>query len=249
MNLIYFTNEAYDLLKKNLDNISDNYYKEEAWLGEFFAQAGLEEYYKTSTITVPDLSLENNGDDIETKNADDLQNVITLYSSYKDKLSPLQAADPLLWTALCHIPFRKYVIDRWKKDDGTVSISRRFFSTKGRTPLTYYNAISRLWWSGYLTYDEELATSNPWHLTKVLFSAQQIQKDLTDQPFCMNQTIVKGLLSALARMQEERGDKCTTIFRDLCNSYLNRYGVVTILDTLSADEIEELSYNWMKERL
>ena len=182
----------------------------------------------------------------ETKNSDDLINIKSFYTEYKDKITPLQASDPLLWSALCHITFKEYILKRWKKADDTVSIDKRFFATEGRGSLLYYNAISRLWWSGYLTYDEERKNSNPWYLTETLFSAQQIQKDLFDQPFSMNKTIVKGLLSALKRIQDEQGNACTTIFRKCCDSYLNHYGAVSILDTLTSAEIEDIAYAYMK---
>lgn len=249
MNLIYFTKEAYKLLKKDLNINKDNYYSEEPWLDEYFASAGLDEFYKTSSITVPNVELICTGDDTETKNIEDLINVKSFCTEYKDKITPLQASDPLLWSALCHITFKDYILNRWKKTDDTVSIDKRFFATEGRGSLLYYNAISRLWWSGYLTYDEERKNSNPWHLTETLFSAQQIQKDLFDQPFSMNKTIVKGLLSALKRIQEEQGNACTTTFRKCCDSYINHYGAVTILDTLSSDEIEEIAYSYMKNCL
>ena len=216
-------------------------------MSEYFAKVGLDEFYKTSSIVVSNLQLNCSGDDVESKNNDDLLNIKLLYSDYKDKITPLQASDPLLWSALCHIPFKEYVLKRWKKDDGTVRLDQRFFATEGRASLLYYNAISRLWWSGYLTYDETRASTNTWHLTETLFSAQQIQKDLFDQSFSMNRTGVKGLLSALKTMQEENGNKCTTIFRACCDSYINHYGAVSILDTLSADDIETIAYNYMKK--
>lgn len=246
MNLIYFTKEAYKLLKKDINSNKDNYYNDASWLTEYFTAAGLDEFYKTSSITVSNLQLMYSGDDTESKNRDDLSNTKILYSEYKDKLSPLQASDPLLWSALCHITFKQYILSRWKKDNGTVRLDQRFFATERRVSLLYYNAISRLWWSGYLTYDEDKASTNPWYLTETLFSAQQIQKDLFDQPFSMNRTIVKGLLMALKRIQEDNGNSCTTIFRKCCDSYLNHYGAVSILDTLTSEEIEEISYQYMK---
>jgi len=245
MNLIYFTKDAYKLLKKDLNANRNNYYSEDPWLDEYFATAGLDEFYRTSSIAVPNIDLICSGDDIETKNRDDLINIKTLYTDYKDKITPLQASDPLLWSALCHIVFKDYILKRWKKADDTVSIDKRFFATEGRSSLLYYNAISRLWWSGYLTYDEE-NKGNPWHLTETLFSAQQIQKDLFDQPFSMSRTIVKGLLSALKRIQEERGNASTPVFRKCCDSYLNHYGAVSILDSLTSEEIEEIAYAYMK---
>ena len=244
MNLIYFTRDAFKLLKQDIESNLQNYYSPEEWLNKYFNAQGIDEYYKTSSVVVPNVSLVFNGDDIETKNNDDLTNVKMLYSAYRDKISPLQASDTLLWSALCHVVFRQYVLQRWKKD-GTVRIEQRFFATEAKSSLTYYNAISRLWWSGYLTYDED-NPSNPWHLTEVLFSAQQIQKDLFDQPFSMNKSVTKGLLLALREVQTEKGNACTTLFRKCCHSYLNHYGVVTILDTLSDQEIYELALDYMK---
>lgn len=245
MNLIYFTNEAYKQLKKDADLNKDNYYSDEPWLKEYFKSSGFEEYYKTSDISVPNVELISTGESNDSKKTDDLINTKSIYSNYKDKITPLQATDPLLWSALCHITYKQYVLKRWKKSDDSVSIYKRFFATEGRSSLVYYNAISRLWWSGYLTFDEDKKSSNPWYLTDILFSAQQIQKDLFDQPFSMNKSIVKGLLLALKRIQDERGNSCTPLFRQCCHSYLNHYGVVSVLDYLDASEIESLAYNYM----
>ncbi len=249
MNLIYFTKDAYKALKKDLDVNKENYYKDEPWLPDYFAQIGLDEFYKTSSVVVPNIQLLYSGDDNESKNKDDLSNIRLLYSAYKDKITPLQASNPLLWSALCHMTFKDYVLKRWKKDNGTVRLDQRFFATEGRGSLLYYNAISRLWWSGYLTYDEDKASSNPWHLTETLFSAQQIQKDLFDQSFSMNRTTVKGLLRALKQIQAENGNYCTTVFRQCCDSYINHYGAVSILDTLSAEDIEKIAYDYMRKSI
>ena len=201
---------------------------------------------KRSSIKVGNIDFQYTGDDTDQKNADDIQNIITLYSEFKDKITPTQASDPCLWTALCHYSYKDYILKRWKKDDGTVRLDQRFFATEGRASLLYYNAISRLWWSGYLTYDEEKEKTNPWELTKILFSAQQIQKDLFDQPFSMNRTVVKGLLRALKRIQEETGNAATPTFRKCCDSYINHYGAITILDALTLQEIEDIAFSYMK---
>lgn len=247
MNLIYFIKDAYKILKKDLENNKDNYYSEDPWLEKYFAAADIDVYVKTSSIVVPDIKLMFSGDSDEKKNQDDLNNIRLLYDAYRDKITPLQASDPMLWSALCHITFRDYVLKRWKKDDGSVRIDQRFFATEGRSSLCYYNAVSRLWWSGYLTYDEEKKTSNPYHLTETLFSAQQIQKDLFDQSMSMNRTVVKGLLMALKRIQDETGNAATSVFRQCCASYLNRYGAVSILDSLNAEDIEKIAFVFMKK--
>lgn len=246
MNLIYFTKEAQKCLKRDLSVNESKYYSSDDWLDEYFSLQGMNDYCRESSVVVPTVELVYNGDDDDIKNRDDLMNVKMLYGAYKNKLTPLQASDPLLWTALCHITFKNYILKRWKKDNDKISISKRFFATEARNSLLSYNAISRLWWSGYLTYDKERESTNPWHFTETLFSAQQIQKDLFDQPFSMNRTIVNGLLAALGRIQDENGNSCTKIFRDCCDSYLNHYGAVSILDTLHSDDVEKIAYDYMK---
>lgn len=247
MNLVYFSRDAYKTLKKDVELNKEKYYSDAPWLQEYFEEKGITDFVRTSTVKVGDISaFQYTGDDIEAKNRDDIQNIKTLYTQFRGKLTPTQASDPCLWTALCHISYKDYVMKRWQKDDGTVRLNQRFFATEGRASLLYYNAISRLWWSGYLTYEEEKAKTNPWELTEILFSAQQIQKDLFDQPFSMNRTVVRGLLRALKRIQEETGNAATPTFRKCCDSYINHYGAVTILDALSSDEIEEIAYIFMK---
>ena len=251
MNLVYFTKDAYKSLKKDLDANKEKYFSDDPWLDQYFSETGITEYFKKSTIVVPNVSLAYTGDDDVSKKNDDLTNTRILYGAFRGKLTPLQASDPLLWSGLCHLvpEFRKYILQRWAKDDGGVSIKDRFFATEGRAKLCYYNAISRLWWSGYLTFDEDAEKTNPWHLTETLFSAQQIQKDLFDQPMSMNRTIVKGVLSALKKVQSETGNACTPLFRECVWSYLNRYGAVTILDALTSSEIEDIAYSFMEEKI
>lgn len=252
MNLMVFTQEAYKLLKSEISVNEDNYYSQEPWLDKYFETHNITEYYKMSSLNVGKVNLQYTGNSDAELNADDLQNVINLYSTYKGIITPSQASDCHLWTALCHMvpEYKDYIIKRWaNKATGKVTISARFFATSGRTSLIYYNAISRLWWSGYLTYEEEKSRTNPWELTKILLSAQQIQKDLTDQSYSMNPTIVKGLLRALKRIQEETNNAATTPFRNLTNSYINHYGAVTVLDFLTSEEIEEIAYKYMKTQL
>lgn len=248
MKLEYLTEEAYKLLRKDWKENAPKYDSDDPWMDAYFSDAGLDEYVKESSIEVPEVELVCSGTDSEAKNRDDRQNIRVLYGAYKDVLTPLQASDPVLWTTLCHRTFRSYILQRWRKEDGEVSIGQRFFATRGRASLCYYNAVSRLWWSGHLTYDEE-EKGNPYHLTEVLFSAQQIQKDLFDQSLSMNREVVKGLLSALHRIQEKTGSASTTVFRACCDSYLNHYGAVTSLDVLSAEDIEQIAYAFMSEQV
>ena len=61
----------------------------------------------------------------------------------------------------------------------------------------------------------------------------------------MNPVVVKGLLLALKKIQEERGNNATNVFRACCDSYFNHYAAVTIVDVLSVADVQELAYNYM----
>ena len=235
------------LVSFNVDLNESNYYQNKDWLSEYFSEQGISEYYKESSLIVKDVELVYTGDDVNSKNKDDLENVIKINEAFRDRITPVNAADPLMWSALCHMDFRSYILKRWKKGDKDVRLDQRFFATEGRSSLLYYNAISRLWWSGYLTYDDDL--QDPWEITRTLFSAQQIQKDLFDQSFSMNRSVVKGLLMALSRIQKETRNASTTIFRKCCDTYFNHFGAVTVVDALSINEIEQLAYDYMKEEV
>jgi len=251
LNLVYFTQDAYKSLKRDVETNKNKYYEDRQWLSEYFESNNIKDYIRNTEVTVNNILFEYSGDDTESNNNDDLQNTITLYGAFKGKLTPSEAADPCLWTALSHTQgdYRNYILTRWRRGDGTISLEQRFFATEARANLLYFNAISRLWWSGYLTFEESKAKTNPWELTRTLFSAQQVQKDLFDQPYSKNRTVVKGLLRALKRIQEETGNAATSAFRKCTNSYINHYGAVSILDVLAASEIEELAYEYMKSQV
>ena len=74
MNLIYFSKEAYKLLKKDLSANTEKYLSDEPWLEEYFASEGIDEYYKTSSIVVNSVSLLYSGEDDKAKNSDDITN-------------------------------------------------------------------------------------------------------------------------------------------------------------------------------
>ncbi|ACC98424.1 hypothetical protein Emin_0869 [Elusimicrobium minutum Pei191] len=142
-------------------------------------------------ISSPGISLSDT-----KKNIQDLENAKRLYEAFKG-LSPLQANTRYLCSYLSHVNYREYVINRWisshnNEDSGEGVLKRiknRFFVTDKKS-LIRMNAISRLWWAGYLTCDEN-NSADKYHLTRTLFTGQQISADLLDTPFCVNKDVVK----------------------------------------------------------
>ncbi|MDR0850142.1 MAG: hypothetical protein LBN07_01510 [Christensenellaceae bacterium] len=249
MNIPYFTNSAYSNLKENIKENKDRYIKNDDWLKKYFMEVDIQEFYKTSSVYVnfPTLLTENGKLSDADKCSQDLTNVKILYSALKDKISPQQASNYLMWTAVAHMVYPAYILARWQKDYGEINFEERFFATRGRQSLIYYNAISRLWWCGYISYDEECKNTNPFHLTEVLFTAQEFCKDFTDTAYSMNKTIARGVLRAVKGVKEKIGEKSISdCFRDF-NKYFNRYGAVTVLDYLSEEEVTELTKKYMLE--
>ena len=244
MLLSYFCEDAYDKLLNELDENNDCYSLETDWLSEYFAG---QEYYKTSkTVDVQSFRLASVPGQTtnEQKNEDDLVNTRIVYDAMK-KLTPLQAANKYMWTYLCHaVPAHvKYIQNRWMSKIQENTIRERFFVTNLRKSV-FDNALSRLWWYGYLTYDEE--RSNPYELTEMLLINQTVCTDFTDTKNASNRTRMVGVLSAIKEYSDllDKKEGITDAFR-ACNKYLNRYAAITVLDLLEPSEIKTLALDYL----
>ena len=244
MLLGYFTESAYDKLLNNVTANADHYASDEEWLPDYF---GNDEYFKTSIVNVNNFTpyyVPGNKDDLQKSN-EDLVNTRNLYDAFRN-LTPLQASNKYLWTYLCHaIPeYRKYIIDRWMRQVRENTIVTHFFVTNEKDSLRNDNALSRLWWYGYLTYDS--TNSNPYALTEILLTNQTICTDFMDTLNRRNITRMRGVLMALKEFKKELNEKegITDYFRE-CNKYLNHYAAVTIMEFLDSKEIQDIAYNYM----
>lgn len=245
MMLGFFTEDAYVKLFSDISLNSDKYMSDEEWLSEYF---GGTEYYMMSTVDVgkftPSYSLGKKDD--AQKASEDLVNTRLLYDAFK-KLTPLQASNKYMWTYLCHAfpEYREYIKDRWLQEARENTIKSRFFVTTSDSLLNDH-ALSRLWWYGYLTYDEN--NPNPYALTEVLLTNQTICTDVMDTSNRMNPERMKGVLLAIKDFKNEISDSegITEYFRE-CKKYLNHYAAVTTLEFLDSSEIRDLAFNYMKK--
>ncbi len=244
MLLGYFTEEAYDNLLHDIPQNSEYYKGDEDWLPLYFA--GKENFFKNSTVDVNVFSpcyASGKKDDAQ-KAQEDLVNTRMLYDAFNN-LTPLQASNKYMWTYLCHaIPeYRAYIKDRWMQEERDNTIKNRFFVT---TPASLLNdnALSRLWWYGYLTYDKK--NSNHYELTEVLLTNQTICTDVMDTFNRMNYDRMRGILLAIKDFKDAISEKegITDYFRE-CKKYLNHYAAVTVLEYLESEEIHDLAFNYM----
>jgi len=243
MYLSYFEEQAYERLKQNIAQNIENYTTSNTdWLNAYFGETP---YFSTSSrVMTSSVSLSyEEGKKLtdDEKNSNDLANVRMLYGTFKN-LTPLQATNKFMWSYLAHVTFKDYVVSRWIKDSREIqkTINEKFF-VNGTSGLMTDNAISRLWWAGYLTYDENNA--DPYHLTKILLSAQTIWTDILDTPFCGNKKVIKGILSGLKKCQDEK--RITVDFMRECVKYFRRYAAVTNVDFLDEAEITDIVYEFL----
>lgn len=244
MLLGYFTEEAYGSLLHDIPSNADHYANNEEWLTNYFG--GGDSYFKMSTVDVSKFipSFTPGKKDDNQKSQEDLVNTRLIYDAFRN-LTPLQASNKYMWTYLCHaIPeYSAYIRDRWMQDERENTIKNRFFVTTTGSLLND-NALSRLWWYGYLTYDRKNA--NHYALTEILFTNQTICTDVMDTFNRMNFDRMKGVLLAIRDFKNEISDSegITDYFRE-CKKYLNHYAAVTTLEFLSSEEIRDLAYNYM----
>lgn len=250
MKIKYFVESAYvDLFDTIKEHETLYTGASNAWVKDFF---GDREFCKESRIEshLPELKAEN----------DEYTNVIAFYDVFKDRLNPKQASNPYLWAYLTHCEYWDYTNARWAKEGMSVdTIKQRYFCSfltnniEGNRVGFLRNAVSRLWWMGHLSYQEE-RHGNPYELTKLLTSHSDISSSVLERNFSMNRNVTVGILDAILEINNDPslpdvGVSRTTgryEWRELCK-YINRYGAVTLLDSMTSDDIKEISYNFLLE--
>ena len=229
MKLRYFSEVAYMALFDRIETNRDKYKSRTTWIQEVFKDT---EYCSESKIECADFKLINSGNHTE----DDHINTITIYNALGKVLTPNQACNKYLWSYLAHVDFWEYCRDRWPIEKNA-SIATRYFCTDSRTGLTL-NALSRLWWYGYLTYDEDNPLE-PFHRTSLLLKYSDLCQNIIQHSFSMNKTVTLGILDGMQTYYDEGHAFDIEQERKLIK-FINRYGAVTSMDLFEREEIKDL---------
>ena len=223
----------------------NRYQKKNVWLDEYFSD---QPYYDESSVTGASFSFYLAAEPLSDrqKSEEDITNVRIVYGALRD-LTPAQAINKYLWTYLCHAnqDCYSYIKHRWKLERNQSSILTRFFVRSPRDVIND-NAIARLWWYGYLTYDKK-NTANPYYLLDILLINQTIATDVMDTLNRRSPDRLRGVLMGIKKYLDYKDGDLTELvnrFRE-CKKYLNRYAAVTSFDFLSSEEICDLTANYM----
>jgi hypothetical protein len=164
---------------------------------------------------------------------DDLESSIKIFEAFK-KLDRVQANDRRLWVALTHDKFFTYTQERWQitSESSDQVILRRFHFEGSSLEARMRNSISRLWWAAKITYDEN--REDPYELTRVLWSKQQLQQSVVERSYGTYSTVVRGILETYLN-----NNHLSDFHIKLLAKGLNAIGGVKLLANFTTQEVKE----------
>jgi hypothetical protein len=169
------------------------------------------------------------------------------------KLTPVQAADERLWVLLTHHTFASYVHKRWGKgleratQPEALIVDRWFFRGAGVATFVR-NGISRLWWFGYLTYDNKRA--NPFELTDILLSLQDIQVAFLERSLGRCKPLLRAVLETVQKYQDNlrRTPKSGDVIQEWAKE-IRLYGGAYVLDAVPPERLAFVIQSKLRARL
>lgn len=245
MKLKFIADETLMDLRTNYEAYKEYYYtKDDEWFDSYFQQPGRVIESKIE-FEMPEL---NYHDDYVIS---DKENVKRIYDSLKH-LTVSQATQEKLWAGLAHLQFREYTYYRLRKElidknDKRINTGL-FFKHNGKKRALFVHILARLWWVGYMTYDET-NKNNPYWLTEFFcekdFSARSTI--FFSSNFTSNRIITKGILKTLIKWRKS-GIAIKRYHFVEANKYLNIVGGAMILDMLTTEEVEEMVDGYLKKQ-
>lgn len=176
-----------------------------------------------STIEVPDGGIVLDVSDEKNIVDLDVENAITLYESFGN-LTEVQASDERLWTYLCHVDLREYVIMRWPlkitpeeiESDGNakqraISYILEHWFVGGSSRGLRRNALARLWWATHLTVAPwernperfaSLHSDDKYRLTRTMFATQDIFQQVLERSIGRDDSILITVLDCIADLEK-----------------------------------------------
>ncbi|WP_240758353.1 DUF6339 family protein [Lysinibacillus sp. SGAir0095] len=236
MKIKFLSEDTLQDLRVNFETYKTNYYKkDDAWFDAYFKEEG--------RLIESKIEFEKPVfNDDENYMVSDFENVKVIYEALKH-LTVSQATQERLWAGLSHVQMRDFSYYRLEKDLDKKNDNRIFsalFYKYNVKRSIFIHIIARLWWVGYMTYDEN-NKQNPYWLTEFFCSADFSARAVVffSSNFTSNRAITKGILKALITLRDEG----VAIKRDHfveANKYLNISGGAMVLDLLEEDDVREM---------
>lgn len=249
----YVTSEVAELLAKNVTEHVNWYYRrtENDETHPLISQKHIR------NANLNGKSLENKlklSDTPSNRNKHDSENSYTVFQALKN-LTPHQATDERLWVYLCHTDCKEYTSNRWlsptvPKDSKTVQkeISHFFVPSKSKQRnLFRSNAVSRLWWMGYLA--DQVAPDEPQQFLEILLHKQDVAVQVLTRSITQNRQLLVPIYEILKEdWKKEKRMFDRAVFRQWM-SKIDIYGGVVLLDALSEEQMRNKLIQFSSEAL
>ena len=244
MKLYYMKQEALTIVKSNLDTIYNKYITEDnnKWLWEVCDGNPFEEFKEVSDFSLTPIYEDSSIGEIEFNNCK------ILYQNLKF-ITESQACDERLWAGLCHTVFYTYIRKRYNYQHLKITstkeivsnIKSRFFFSGGIRAGIYRNTLSKCWWTGHNTYDEDRI--NKFEKLDIIGSndiSTKISDIFYSNNCSSNPTILNGIVEALRYFKDENIKISEKDHIRPSLQLLNAIGGGIILDCLNTNEIAEI---------
>ena len=236
MKIKFLSEDALQDLRANFDSYKEYYFnQDEQWFQCYFAKEGTTieskiEYIHPAFSFNPDFSVS------------DFENVKAMYEALKH-LTVAEATQERLWAGLAHMQMKDYFYFRLKEDMAKKNDKRlksALYFVNGAKRSLFVHVLARLWWVGYMTYDENNC-EDPYWLTEFFCSAEFSGRSVYffSSNFTGNRTITKGLLRALITLRDEGVHVKREHFVE-AGRYLNISGGAMVLDMLEEEEVKDM---------
>lgn len=257
MKLYFLKQKSLDMLEHNISDNLDKYQDAEIWVDQYFIDNDKPNYFFDTGIEVDDYQLIPGGPET------DFQNAKILYEALQGHLNLVQASDLRFWAYMAHKQHWDYMHKRWgidvsedEEDDGEAEkdikksskdkaidrIGSRYFFKESKGKAFVRHGIARLYWSVYLTYDDNNENGNPYEYTEYFFSKQDIFTSITERSYARNKILVLAALKELKKNSELSRDEVRAFL-----AKLNQAGAITVLDYLDKGQAEKLCESVMAE--
>lgn len=190
----------------------------------------------------------------------DLENCLFMQRVYGN-LTPRQAVDGRVWAYATHVMFSDYVHKRWPvpsemkpEERGAKDGAERFHERKIRHVKVHYfadsnrefvrdNAISRLWWMGFIA--KRCKEFTPERTLGILLKKSDVRANILERPnLNMSAEIFNEIIYLLDEdMDGPDSDETTLFYRENFRNFMkiiNRTGGMRILNALPQDALKKL---------
>lgn len=189
----------------------------------------------------------------------DYKNIKIFYDTFKN-LTPVQATQERLWVSLTlnhYMDYLKYraesyfneLTDSEKKAKAVKGLKAAILFTQGQKRSLFVGRLSRLWWSGFLTYDKE--HENPYHLTKFFAEEDYSGRAILyfSSNYTANRSLSHGILSALKDFNNNIEKVSRTKHLVPVTKYFNTLGGGSVIDLYTRDDVYNLTEHFLTEMI